>query len=95
MTEKEKVEEIMEKYNRNFSTLQKNASAKELKTVFKFVADESNRKQRELIGLDKKNKYEMRIVVEAKSKNVLGFFYAMKVDMEGKEITISNSTDRH
>ena len=42
----------MEKYNRNFSTLQKNASAKELKTVFKF-ADESNRKQRELIGLDK------------------------------------------
>ena len=52
MTEKEKVEEIMEKYNRNFSTLQKNASAKELKTVFKF-ADESNRKQRELIGLDK------------------------------------------
>ena len=50
MTEKEKVEEIMEKYNRNFSTLQKNASAKELKTVFKFVADESNRKQRELIG---------------------------------------------
>ena len=53
MTEKEKVEEIMEKYNRNFSTLQKNASAKELKTVFKFVADEYNRKQRELIGLDK------------------------------------------
>ena len=53
MTEKEKVEEIMEKYNRNFSTLQKNASAKALKTVFKFVADESNRKQRELIGLDK------------------------------------------
>ncbi len=53
MTEKEKVEEIMAKYNRNFSTLQKNASAKELKTVFKFVADESNRKQRELIGLDK------------------------------------------
>ena len=48
MTEKEKVEEIMAKYNRNFSTLQKNASAKELKTVFK-----SNRKQRELIGLDK------------------------------------------
>ena len=62
----------MEKYNRNFSTLQKNASAKELKTVFKFT-DESNRKQRELIGLDKENKYEMRIVVEAKSKNVLGF----------------------
>ena len=25
----------------------------------------------------------------------LVFFYAMKVDMEGKEITISNSTDRH
>ncbi|MDT2675386.1 hypothetical protein P7D92_00110 [Enterococcus dongliensis] len=53
MTDKEKVEEIMVKYNRNFSTLQKNSSGKELKTVFKFVADESNRKQRELIGLDK------------------------------------------
>ena len=43
----------MAKYDRNFSKLQKNAAAKELKTVFKFVADESNRKQRELIGLDK------------------------------------------
>jgi len=53
MTEKEKVEKIMAKYNRNFSTLQNNASAKELKTVFKFVADEPNRKQRELMGLDK------------------------------------------
>lgn len=53
MTEKEKVDAIMVKYDRNFSKLQKNASAKELKTVFKFVADESNRKQRELVGLDK------------------------------------------
>ena len=53
MTEKEKVEEIMEKYNRKFSTLKKNSSAKELKTVLKFVADEAKRKQRELNGLDK------------------------------------------
>ncbi|WP_424684544.1 hypothetical protein [Enterococcus sp.] len=53
MTEREKVEAIMAKYDRNFSILQKNATAKELKIVFKFVADESNRKQRALVGLDK------------------------------------------
>lgn len=52
MIENEKVEEIIAKYNRNFST-QKNASAKELKICFKFVADEFNRKQRELIRLDR------------------------------------------
>ncbi|MGL1854675.1 hypothetical protein ACDJ35_07915 [Enterococcus faecalis] len=40
-------------FDRRWKPSQKNASAKELKTVFKFVADESNRKQRELIGLDK------------------------------------------
>ncbi|EGO8422075.1 hypothetical protein DSH65_08755 [Enterococcus faecalis] len=43
----------MSKYNHNFSTIQKNASVKDLKAVFKLVADESNRKQHELIGLDK------------------------------------------
>ena len=50
---KRKVDEIMSKYNHNFSTIQKNASVKDLKAVFKLVADESNRKQHELIGLDK------------------------------------------
>lgn len=46
------VEDIMEKYDRNFAKLQKNGTAKELKTVFKYVAEEANRKQRVLVGLE-------------------------------------------
>lgn len=53
MTRKEKVEAIMAKYDRNFAKLQQNASARELKEVFKFVADEANKKQRILVGLEK------------------------------------------
>lgn len=53
MIEKEKVDEIMKKYDRNFSRLQKKGTIREVKTVFNFVAAEANRKQRELIGLDK------------------------------------------
>ena len=52
MTEKEKLRKLWKSITVTFPHY-KNASAKELKTVFKFVADESNRKQRELIGLDK------------------------------------------
>lgn len=53
MTEKEKVETIMIKYHGNFSILQKKATPSELKTVLNFVAEESNRKQRVLVGLEK------------------------------------------
>jgi len=53
MTEKEKAEKIMEKYDRNYGTFTKNATRKEFKTVLKYIADESNRKQRKLVGLDK------------------------------------------
>ncbi|MBP7501001.1 MULTISPECIES: hypothetical protein [Trichococcus] len=53
MVEKEKAEEIMAKYNRNFGTFTKNATRKEFKTVLKYVAEEANRKQRKLVGLDK------------------------------------------
>jgi hypothetical protein len=53
MTKKEKVDAIMVKYDRNFSKLQKNGSARELKEVLKFVGDEANKKQRALIGLEK------------------------------------------
>ncbi|MBF0013004.1 MULTISPECIES: hypothetical protein [Enterococcus] len=53
MTEKEKVETIMIQYHRNFSILQKKATPSELKTVLNFVAEESNRKQRVLVGLEK------------------------------------------
>lgn len=58
MTEREEVEKIMIKYNRNFSELQDNATVKEIKTVFKYIGNESNRKQRALIGLDKKPSQE-------------------------------------
>ena len=44
MTEREKVEAIMIKYNRNFSELQNKATVREIKTVFKYIGDESNRK---------------------------------------------------
>lgn len=52
MNDKEKAEQIMQKYNRNLGTFTKNASRKEFKTVLKYVADEANRKQRKLVGLD-------------------------------------------
>lgn len=52
MTEEEKVKAIVEKNDGNLSVLHKQATSKELKTVLKNVADEVNRKQRNLIGLD-------------------------------------------
>lgn len=54
MTEEKKVQQIVEKYNKSIWDLTENGTIKEVKTVFKFFADEANRKQRELIGLDKK-----------------------------------------
>lgn len=53
MTEKEQVQQIVKKYNKSIADLSENASAKEFKTVMNYVADEANRKQRKLVGLDK------------------------------------------
>ena len=53
MTEKEQVQQIVKKYNKSIADLAENATAKEFKTVMKYVADEANRKQRKLVGLDK------------------------------------------
>lgn len=53
MTEKEQVQKIVKKYNKSIADLSENASVKEFKTVTKYVADEANRKQRKLVGLDK------------------------------------------
>ncbi|MCU2051936.1 hypothetical protein I8F49_05275 [Enterococcus faecium] len=53
MTEKEQVQQIVKKYNKSIADLSENVSAKEFKTVMKYVADEANRKQRKLVGLDK------------------------------------------
>ncbi|MBF0700199.1 hypothetical protein HZY93_07575 [Streptococcus danieliae] len=56
MTEKTQrqldAEAILQKCGGSFSRLGKEGTIKENKTVFKFVADEANRKQRELVGLE-------------------------------------------
>ncbi|MHC5372238.1 hypothetical protein ACYSNU_00400 [Enterococcus sp. LJL120] len=53
MTEKEQVKKIVEKYNDSISDLSENATAKEFKTVMKYIADQANLKQRKLVGLEK------------------------------------------
>lgn len=57
MTKQEKVKQIVEKYDISLSQLISNVTAKEVKTVFKFFVDESNRKQRELVGLKTNQKH--------------------------------------
>ena len=52
MNDREKVQKIVEKYNNSHAQLFENATHKELKTFLKFLADESNRKQRKLVGLE-------------------------------------------
>ncbi|MDT2756989.1 hypothetical protein P7G51_06310 [Enterococcus asini] len=54
MTEKEQVTKIVKKYNLSIADLSENATAKEFKTVIKYVANQANEKQRKLVGLDKK-----------------------------------------
>ena len=53
MTEIEEVKKIVEKYNSSISDLSENATAKEFKTVMKYIADQANLRQRKLAGLDK------------------------------------------
>lgn len=57
MIKQAKVKQIVEKYDTSLSQLTSNATAKEVKTVFKFFVDGSNRNQRELVGLKKQIKY--------------------------------------
>ena len=52
MTEREKVQQIVDKYGDSYSQLSQNATNKELKTFMKFLADEANEKQRKVFGLD-------------------------------------------
>ena len=52
MTTKEQVKQIVEKYNKSLSNLSNNASAKEFKTVMKYIADQANKRQRQLVGLE-------------------------------------------
>lgn len=53
MVSKEEAQKILDKYERNYAQFSRNASRKEFRTVLKYVAEESNRKQRKIIGLDK------------------------------------------
>ena len=53
MTDKEQVQQIVDKYNQSISDLSANATAKEFKTVMKYIADQANLKQRKIAGLDK------------------------------------------
>ncbi|WP_333759411.1 hypothetical protein [Enterococcus faecium] len=53
MIEREEAEEIMKKYNRSYGEFEEKATRKEFMTVLQWVAEESNRKQRKIVGLDK------------------------------------------
>lgn len=52
ITEKEQVKLIVEKYNKSISDLTEHATAKEFQTVFKYIADQANERQRKIAGLD-------------------------------------------
>jgi len=52
MTDKEKAQEIVNKYGKDYSRLSNEATAKEMKIFLKYLADEANRKQRKLVGLE-------------------------------------------
>ena len=53
LIEREEAEEIMKKYNRSYGEFEEKATRKEFMTVLQWVAEESNRKQRKIAGLDK------------------------------------------
>lgn len=52
MTTKEEVKRIVDKYNESFSELSNNGTANEFKTVMKYIADQANKRQRQLVGLE-------------------------------------------
>ena len=51
MTEEEKVQQIIDKYNQSIAELSGKATAKEFKFVMSYIAQEANRRQRELVGM--------------------------------------------
>lgn len=51
MIDKEKVKQIVEKYNKSIAELSEKATAKEFKFVMSYIAQEANRRQRELVGM--------------------------------------------
>ena len=51
MTDKEKVKQIVEEYNKSIAELSQKATAKEFKFVMSYIAQEANRRQREIVGM--------------------------------------------
>lgn len=56
MTDAKEVKRIVDKYNMSMYELSENATAKEFKTVIKYIADQANLKQRKIAGPDKEDK---------------------------------------
>lgn len=52
MTEQQEVTAIIAKYNNSIFDLSTNGTVKELKIVFNYFAMQSNKRQRQLIGLE-------------------------------------------
>ena len=51
MNDKEKVKQIVEKYNKSIAELSEQATAQEFKFVMSYIAQEANRRQREIVGM--------------------------------------------
>ncbi len=51
MNDKEKVKQIVEKYNKSIAELSEKATAQEFKFVMSYIAQEANRRQREIVGM--------------------------------------------
>ena len=51
MNDKEKVKQIAEKYNKSIAELSEKATSKEFKFVMSYIAQEANRRQREIVGM--------------------------------------------
>lgn len=50
----------MKKYNRSYGEFEEKATRKEFMTVLQWVAEESNRKQRKIAGLDKEEEQQAK-----------------------------------
>ena len=51
MNDKERVKQIVEKYHKSIAELSEKATDKEFKFVMSYIAQEANRRQRELVGM--------------------------------------------
>jgi hypothetical protein len=52
MTIKEEVKRIVDKYDQRISSLTKNGTLEEKNTVFKYIVDQANKRQCQLVGLE-------------------------------------------